>query len=138
MLLLPVFVALTPLFTSAQISGDSSATAACAALKTAIPDKVFGSLDLQYANEKNRYWNAGLRLNNPGCIVMPESVEEVSTAVKTLNKYPDVKYAVKSGGHDPNPGHAAINGGVLISLYNLSGATYDNSTGLAYVKPGKT
>jgi FAD/FMN-containing dehydrogenase len=53
-----------------------------------------------------------------------------------LNKYPDVKFAAKSGGHDPNPTHATAGDGVLISLNEMVGATYDADKKVAYVKPG--
>jgi hypothetical protein len=45
---------------------------------------------------------------------------------------------VKSGGHDPNPNHSAINGGVLIALSQLNGTALDAKKGVAYVKPGGT
>ncbi|KAK7414984.1 hypothetical protein QQX98_006217 [Neonectria punicea] len=57
-------------------------------------------------------------------------------AVKVLNKHPDVNVAAKSGGHDPNPGHATVHDGVLISLSEIAGTTYDRSKNVAYVKPG--
>lgn len=56
--------------------------------------------------------------------------------MKILHKYTLVKFAVRSGRHDPNPGHASTHGGVLICLRRMKGATYDVKTGLALVKPG--
>ncbi|KAE9374008.1 FAD-binding domain-containing protein [Stipitochalara longipes BDJ] len=56
--------------------------------------------------------------------------------MRILNKYPGVNFAVRSGGHDPNPGHASTHGGVLICLRHMKGATYETNTGLAFVKPG--
>jgi len=53
-----------------------------------------------------------------------------------LNKYPTVKLATRSGGHDPNKQHAAVQDGVLIAMTNLVGATYDAAEDVAYVRPG--
>jgi FAD/FMN-containing dehydrogenase len=68
--------------------------------------------------------------------VLPQSAEEVSKVVKILNNYPNVSFAVKSGGHDPNVRHASVQDGVLISTKDLAGVTYDAEKNLAYVKPG--
>ncbi|KAK8127717.1 hypothetical protein PG984_008825 [Apiospora sp. TS-2023a] len=38
-------------------------------------------------------------------------------------------------GHDPNPGHASVDGGVLVALRHMKGAQYDAEKGVAYVKP---
>jgi FAD/FMN-containing dehydrogenase len=53
-----------------------------------------------------------------------------------LNKYPSVKFATRSGGHDPNVGHATVQDGVLITMTDLVGATYDAEEDVAYVRPG--
>lgn len=92
--------------------------------------------DSQYSSEQDNYWNAGLCDNSPACIVMPTDTAEVVEAVSVLKQYPDAYYAVKSGGHDPNPHHSAIDGGVLISLFLLAGAKYDAEAHKCYVKPG--
>lgn len=113
-------------------------TQACTELINALPGKVVtpGLLALEYTYETQQYWNNALRTITPACIVQPESAEDVSVVVKTLNRYPSVQFATRSGGHDTNPGHASVQDGVLIAMTNLAGATYDPTTGLAYVKPG--
>lgn len=119
-----------------RTSGTSPADA-CAAINTALGgSNVYYDGQPGYESEQSNYWNAGLRQNIPACIVRPQTTAQVSTVVKTLRKFGDVKYAVKSGGHDPNPGHSGINGGVLISLFDMVGATYDSAKGVCYVKPG--
>lgn len=93
-------------------------------------------LTLDYSSEVSSYWSTALREVKPACLVLPRSPQDVAATVRVLNDHPDVKFAVKSGGHDPNPGHASIEGGVLISMNELTGATYDKEKGLVYVKPG--
>jgi FAD/FMN-containing dehydrogenase len=84
----------------------------------------------------NSYWSTALRDAKPACLVLPRSAQQVSAAVKVLNKYPDVQFAVKSGGHTPNERHSSIKDGVLISTRDLAGVAYDKTTQIALVKPG--
>lgn len=109
---------------------------ACEEISIAAPDRVSTRLSIEYTSEVLSYWSHVPQDYKPSCVVFPQSAEEVAAAVKVLNKYPDVKFAVKSGGHDPNLGHASVQDGVLISTKDLSGVTYDPETQLAYVKPG--
>jgi hypothetical protein len=109
---------------------------ACEEISKALPKRVFFPISINYNSQQSDYWSTLLRGIKSACVVVPQSTEHVSTAVKILNKYPDVKFAVKSGGHDPNAGHATVSNGVLISLAELKGATYDRDNGVAYVKPG--
>lgn len=76
------------------------------------------------------------RENKPECVVFASSAKDVSTAFIELKNFPDVKFSVKSGGHDPNLGHSSVKNGVLISLNKMKGATYDSTTKLAKVLPG--
>lgn len=113
-------------------------TQACADIKTALPGKVLtpGFLALEYEHETQQYWSTTLRSVDPACIVQPTSAEDVAAVVKVLNKYPTVNFAIRSGGHDPNVGHATVQDGVQMVMTDLAGATYDADNDLAYVKPG--
>jgi hypothetical protein len=125
----------TPLATAAP---DQATTQACTEIKNALPGKVLttGLLAVEYAYETQQYWSTTQRSTNPACIVQPASADDVSTVIKTLNKYPTVKLATRSGGHDPNAGHNDVADGVLITMTDMVGATYDAAKGVAYVKPG--
>ena len=46
----------------------------------------------------------------------PTSTDMVSAAVKLLNNYTDVPFAMKSGGHNPNVGFSSVSGGLLIAF----------------------
>lgn len=109
----------------------------CSDLAQALPGLVFGPSDAPYKTEQTSYWNVGLWSDAPTCVVLPDSAEKASIAVKILNANTDVKFAVKSGGHDPNPGHSAIDGGVLISTSYMNQTVYDPSRSVAYVGPGQ-
>lgn len=111
---------------------------ACAEIKSALPGKVLtpGFLQLEYEYETQQYWATNLREVDPACIVQPDSAQDVSIAIKVLNKYPSVKFATRSGGHDPNKGHATVQDGVVITMTDLVGARYDAEEDVAYVKPG--
>lgn len=113
-------------------------TQACTDINNALPGKVLtpGLLALEYEFETQKYWSTTLRSLDPACIVQPVSAEDVSAVVKILNKYPTVNFATRSGGHDPNVGHATVQDGVLIAMTDLAGATYDAAKQVAYVKPG--
>jgi hypothetical protein len=123
---------------SALAIPTAATTKACKEIKDALPGKVLtpGLLKLEYEHETQQYWATNLREVDPACIVQPDSAQDVSIAVKILNKYPSVKLATRSGGHDPNMQHAAVQDGILITMTDLVGATYDATEDVAYVRPG--
>ncbi|RBR24909.1 uncharacterized protein FIESC28_02327 [Fusarium coffeatum] len=115
---------------------SESTTKACKEISKALGKKVSFPYTINFNSESSGYWSTALREIKPACVISAKSAEDVSTAVTILNKYPDVKFAAKSGGHDPNPNHATAGDGVLISLSEMVGATYDAEKKIAYVKPG--
>lgn len=95
--------------------------------------------DAAYWSELSHYWSKSLAELRPACVVQPATAAQVAAVVRVLNhaNHASVRFAVKSGGHDPNPGHASVDGGVLIALRHMKGARYDAEKGVAYVKPGE-
>ncbi|KAG7409332.1 putative FAD-linked oxidoreductase [Fusarium oxysporum f. sp. rapae] len=125
------------LFAASTLAAPSASTKkACEEISKAIPGRVSQPFTINYNSQSSGYWSTALREIKPACVVTAKSAEDVSKAVAILNKYPDVKFAAKSGGHDPNPTHATAGDGVLISLNEMVGATYDADKKVAYVKPG--
>jgi FAD/FMN-containing dehydrogenase len=131
-------IALLLASTSLTLADVNSTGRICRALARALPTSVFQPSDPEYKAEQARYWNIGLSADVPRCIVLPSTASAVSTAIKILRTDDNVDFAVKSGGHDPNPGHSAIDGGVLIALSHLNGTTYNATENVAYVRPGGT
>jgi FAD/FMN-containing dehydrogenase len=89
-----------------------------------------------YRQEVKDYYNSGLAELKPACVALPRSAEDAVHVVKVLNRFNDVHFAVKSGGHSPNAGHASVKDGVLISLSNLEGTSLDLAKKEAHIKPG--
>lgn len=83
---------------SAQVSAIAQPyQVACDAIKAVAPTYYQG--DDLYTEDAKNYWNAQLKAFLPACIIRPKNADQVSAAVKVLNKYPEVKFVVKSGGH---------------------------------------
>ncbi|KAH7324355.1 hypothetical protein B0I35DRAFT_449346 [Stachybotrys elegans] len=58
---------------------------------------------------------------SPSCIVQPRSAKDVALALKIIKLF-QVKFAVRSGGHSPNPGWSSIDSrGILIDMSKLNG-----------------
>ncbi|KAH9905709.1 FAD-binding domain-containing protein [Xylariomycetidae sp. FL2044] len=123
---------------STHATPTPSTLAACNEIAAALPDQVSFPLSLAYLTAQSEYWSAALKEVQPACIVEPASAKQVSVAVAVLNRYADVEFAVKSGGHDPNPGHATVEDGVLITMRGMVSTTLDEATGIASVLPGGT
>ena len=131
--------ALTILLSSTSLTlaaPNPSTKAACSDIALALPGKLSLPGEAAYTKENRDYYNIGLAELGPACIAFPSSAADVSAIVKILNTRADVEFAVKSGGHSPNPGAASVRDGVLVALRNLAGTVLDREKGVAYVKPG--
>ncbi|KAL5396522.1 hypothetical protein PMIN06_001612 [Paraphaeosphaeria minitans] len=93
------------------------------------------SLDLAYIKEQTQYWSTSCSALLPSCIIFPKSAEEVSTVVKVLANTTE-RFAVKSGGHNPNNGFSSVQGGPLIVMEHLDQANVNQDTGIIDVGPG--
>jgi hypothetical protein len=117
----------------------ADASSACSELDaSSVPTacRSLGILNPDYSYAKTHYWSAANADLSPACVVFPTSAQEVSYVVGVLQRYPAVKFAVKSGGHNPNVGFSSVDNGVLISFSNLSTTTISSDKALAYVQPG--
>ncbi|KAK8063020.1 hypothetical protein PG997_015117 [Apiospora hydei] len=73
----------------------------------------------------------------PHCIVTPTSAHAVSVTIKALSFF-QVKFAVRSGGHSPNPGFSSVDdGGVLLDLSKLDRMTLSEDKTILSVGPGQ-
>lgn len=119
---------------------SAAALAACANISASVPNThtlPSALLSPAYLEAKNHYWSAANADLTPACVVEPSSAEDVSKIVKILLEYPDVGFAMKSGGHNPNVNWSSTDGGVLISFRpNLQSTTYQPESQTALVGPG--
>jgi FAD/FMN-containing dehydrogenase len=74
---------------------------------------------------------------SPTCIVTPGSASQLALLVNVL-VVNHVQFAIRSGGHSPNPGFANINNGVLIDMSLFNQVHYDASHNVALVGSGLT
>jgi hypothetical protein len=91
----------------------------------------------KYTSSANHYWSTTNENRNPACVVLPTSAQDVSNVIQVLLQYPDVQFAVKSGGHNPNVNFSSTTG-VLISFSNMDSSTLSPDRSIAYVEPGAT
>jgi hypothetical protein len=116
---------------------SQSTVSACAAIAKILPGLVTYAGAKEYNKENGRAYNVGVSELKPACVVTPtQGALQVAQIVKIFNEFPDVKFAVKSGGHDPNFGHSSVHDGVLVSFSKVIGVKNDVAKGVAYVKPG--
>lgn len=69
------------------------------------------------------------------CIIEPSSAGDVSKAMQIVT-FTGAKFSTRSGGHNPNPGWASNNGGVLIELVNVNEFTLSSDGSYVSVGPG--
>ncbi|KXG51728.1 FAD-binding, type 2 [Penicillium griseofulvum] len=80
-------------------------------------------------------WSQNCRLN-ASCVVTPDSAHEVSRLLQILSIL-DTKFAIRSGGHNTNPGFSSIDhNGVLIALEKLNTISISSDRGTVTVGPG--
>ncbi|KAF4625739.1 hypothetical protein G7Y89_g12424 [Cudoniella acicularis] len=127
-----------PLARTAAVS-SANASAACqfiSATGTETLTLQADALNPQWINAQSHYWNAGNADLYPACAVFPTSAEEVSQIVSILQNNTGVTFAVKSGGHNPNVGFSSVDGGVLISMSNLSSTVLSQDQTTVDIGPG--
>lgn len=116
-----------------------SATATCQLLSSLRIETLTleaNGLDASWIDAQSHYWSAANADLYPACVVIPKSVEEVARIVSILQNKTDVPFAVKSGGHNPNVGFSSVNGGVLISMSNLSSTVLSHDQRMVDIGPG--
>ncbi|KAL8973573.1 MAG: hypothetical protein Q9197_002172 [Variospora fuerteventurae] len=115
-----------PNVTSAGLS-EASAT-----LAQALPESVFFGPHPVFIESVQSYWAMQERDIVPQCIFRPRNAREVATAIGIIKLDYDLRtrrgdlpspFAIRSGGHSPNPGAANTNSGIVIDLRLLNQIT---------------
>ncbi|KAF3903865.1 hypothetical protein ABW20_dc0103725 [Dactylellina cionopaga] len=100
-------------------------------------NKVSFPLSLSYITQ-NTYWST-TSVKTPICIFAPTSATDVSKALKLFSSNSCI-FAIRSGGHLPNPGFSSTSNGILVSLTGLDQISYSPSgnggSGVVYVGSG--
>ncbi|KAI1131073.1 putative FAD-binding oxidoreductase [Nemania abortiva] len=98
------------------------------------PSTIFLPSAADYNELREENWSQ-TSWQHPSCIARPNNTAQLAQLVSVLvnNNTP---FAIRSGGHSPNPFDANIDAGVLISLCNFKGVTYDAKKGLVTIGPG--
>ncbi|RCI10030.1 hypothetical protein L249_8735 [Ophiocordyceps polyrhachis-furcata BCC 54312] len=92
----------------------------CNALAHQLPAIFHGQVSPDFNGLVQSRWS-GTSILHPGCVMTPQSADDVSRIVRILSKK-QCQFAVKGGGHNANPGANSIDGGVSIDLVRLNSA----------------
>lgn len=71
----------------------------------------------------------------PACIFRPENVAQLQQAVSYIVAG-NASFAIRSGGHNPAPGAANIDNGVLIDMSGFNGIEYDAESNVVMIGAG--
>ncbi|KAJ5673433.1 hypothetical protein N7507_002560 [Penicillium longicatenatum] len=112
----------------------TGAACACKRLSTLYPSQFISPNSSNYTAQSTYYWDIRADLS-PACIFMPDTADQVATAVKTFVNC-DAQFAVRGGGHMNFPGSNNIDGGVLLAFNNMVNYKVNDDT--IEVQPGMT
>ncbi|KAL8730884.1 MAG: hypothetical protein Q9166_003811 [cf. Caloplaca sp. 2 TL-2023] len=107
---------------------------ACLSIQASLGDESVDTLPLNQTVVDANWSQACVR--SPTCVILPKSTQDVSKTLKIV-KFFKSKFAVRSGGHSPNPGFASINNpGILIDLQKLNQIFVSPDKKVASLGPG--
>ncbi|KAH8144816.1 uncharacterized protein LAJ45_11153 [Morchella importuna] len=107
----------------------------CSLLSLLFPEStVLPGAEAVYTSKVGINWSVRAHLT-PTCIFSPNATSAAATGVK-IAAFLNTPFAIRSGGHTPDPGAASIERGVLFSLENLNEVTVDHENGVARIGPG--
>ncbi|KAI8963317.1 FAD-binding domain-containing protein [Daldinia sp. FL1419] len=117
-----------------ETTNANSLQAACTAVGLSIGDSKVDTSPLNQTVVGENWSKACVA--EPYCIIQPETAQDVSEAIKTISHY-GVKFAIRSGGHSPNPGWSSVGqGGILLDLQRLNQISLSCDKQVASVGPG--
>ncbi|KAI0850546.1 FAD-binding domain-containing protein [Daldinia vernicosa] len=117
-----------------ETTDENSVEAACTAAQLSLGASIVDTAPLNQTVVGENWSKACIA--EPYCIVQPKTAEDVSKVIKTISYY-GVKFAVRSGGHSPNPGWSSVGqGGILVDLQNLNQISLSCDKKVASVGPG--
>ncbi|ESK82230.1 putative fad dependent oxidoreductase [Moniliophthora roreri MCA 2997] len=110
-------------------------TAACSALQSVLPGRVFFPGSEEYVKDNEHYTQASSQTST--CSVEPESVDDVGTILRIVSSGDTQSpFAVKGAGHTGNVGFSSTTG-VQISMSRFNGVEYDESSSTVKIGAGQ-
>ncbi|KAF4944581.1 hypothetical protein FSARC_14636 [Fusarium sarcochroum] len=103
-------------------------------LAALFPDAVDFPGTSAYSQSISVNWSA-LARRNASAVFHPSSAEQVAKALQLVEFFGQ-EFAVRGGGHSPNPGWASIEGGLLISTDRLNTLHYDEAADVMSIGAG--
>ncbi|KAF1973574.1 FAD-binding domain-containing protein [Bimuria novae-zelandiae CBS 107.79] len=118
-----------------SLPDDARAQLACKAAQFVFGARAVMPKNAAYEESKQLNWSTMRRLP-AACFIQVRTPLEVAIALRIVTSL-KAKFAVRSGGHNPNPGFGSIDGsGVLIDLGALNSVTLSKDKKIASIGPG--
>lgn len=126
-----------PLLAAVALAGLASADV-CSRIEDLAPSvEVVYKLHPSYISTSNDYWSTACAKLDPQCVAYPETPHDLATILKILNDDAGGgRFAVKSGGHSPNPTWASTDEGPLVSTKKMDHVNLNPETGVVRIGPG--
>ncbi|KAL8870032.1 MAG: hypothetical protein Q9198_007731 [Flavoplaca austrocitrina] len=106
----------------------------CLSIRATLGDNSVDTIPVNQT-ETEANWSQGC-WRSPTCVVFPSAAQDVSRALKIIGFFKS-RFAVRSGGHSPNPGFSSIdNPGILIDLQKLNQIEVSQDRKAASLGPG--
>ncbi|KAK8103051.1 FAD-binding domain-containing protein [Apiospora sp. TS-2023a] len=103
----------------AALGPQIRASIACQVVQIALSTEFVSQNASTYQEVVEVNWSSSCWLE-PQCIAQPQSTKDVSRLMRIVTFF-GTKFAVRSGGHNPNPGWAGVNSdGILIDMSKLT------------------
>ncbi|KAK8880052.1 FAD-dependent monooxygenase [Apiospora arundinis] len=118
-----------------SLDRQSRASLACNVANIALYSGYISQNASAYQDAVELNWSSTCWLE-PRCIAQPKSTDEVSRLMRIVTFF-DTKFAIRSGGHNPNPGWAGVDThGILIDMSRLTAIRLSDDGSVASVAPG--
>ncbi|KAJ3554311.1 hypothetical protein NPX13_g10647 [Xylaria arbuscula] len=109
---------------ASRLEMRQSAMAACELLRTRFPGRIAFPADTNYRTELEKSWSSNCWLP-AACFVRPPDAKGVAHVLRVVKKTGS-KFAVRSGGHNMNPGFSSMGGyGIVLDLQDLNSLHLD-------------
>ncbi|KAI0882026.1 uncharacterized protein GGS22DRAFT_196179 [Annulohypoxylon maeteangense] len=119
----------------ASLDEKTRATMACSVSQIVFSSIYLNATSTNYQDRIDVNWSDACWLDAQ-CIVQPTAAADVAKALFIIS-FMDTRFAVRSGGHNPNPEFASVgDNGILIDNVNLNEITLIEDGAVARVGPG--